>query len=347
MLFPKMKQRDVQRSVRVQRVDRTAGDAPSIGRVARVPGTGRPKGMKRRKKRGESGRGSRVRRNRRKVVITWSIVFMLLSMGTIGICVLLWVKPNRADETLTSDGSMLPPGIQKRVESKFASPSEEESRSIVSKALKIRDHAEVDHYFRAGQGGREAVIDFLIHKEDREGPVDGLDWLSSLDANNLLLEGVLVRSRKGDETGDRIALLTPDETGRWKVDFDAFARTCEPPWEQALSPETQKASVRVIVKKDIYFNGPFQSDEDWDCYAMASPDHEQTLLGYCRRDSAQARAMEQIMAHLKELGDDVTMARCFLEIRRVEGASARQFEISRVLAQDWVMGDASFDEGFQ
>jgi hypothetical protein len=342
-----MKPRDVQRSVRVQRVDRTAGDAPSIGRVARVPGTGLPKGKKRRKKRGESGRGSRLRRNRRKVVIAWSIVFMLLSLGTIGICVLLWVKPNRGDETLAADGSVLPVGVQKRVQSKFASPSEEETRLIVSNALKVRDSAKVEDHFRIGRGGREAVVDFLIHSEDRDGLVDGFDWLSSLDANNLLLEGVLVRSRKGDKSGDRIALLTPDESGRWKVDFDAFARTCDPPWPKVLEPETPKATVRVIVKKDLYYNGPFSSDEDWDCYALASPDHEQTLLGYCRRDSAQAKAMEEIMAHLKEWGDTAIMARTVLEIRRVEGADKRQFEISRVLAQDWVLGAVPFDEGFK
>lgn len=342
-----MKPRDVQRSVRVQRVDRTAGDAPSIGRVARVPGTGLPKGIRRRKKRGESGRGSRHRRNRRKVVITWSIVLMLVSLGTIGICVMLWVRPNRVEESQVSDGGLVPVGVQKRVESKFASPSEEESRSIVSRALKVRHAEEVDNLFRAGQGGREAVIDFLIHFEDREGVVDGLDWLSSLDANNLLLEGVLVRSRKGDELSDRIALLTPDATGRWKVDFDALARTCEPPWGRVLNPETPRATVRAIARKDLYFNGPFNSDEDWDCYSLASPDHEQTLLGYARRDSAQARAMGQIMAHLKELGEEVSMARAVLEIRRVEGASVRQFEISRVLAQDWVMGEVPFDEGFK
>jgi len=219
--------------------------------------------------------------------------------------------------------------------------------AIVRKALMVRDPAEVENYFRTGRGGREEVVGFLIQSEDRDGVVDGFDWLSSLDANNLLLEGVLVRTRNGDKTMNRIALLTPDDTGRWKVDFDAFARTCDPPWSKVHAPETQKATVRVFVKKDLYFNGPFNSDEDWDCYALVSPDHEQTLLGYCRRDSAQAEAMEETMERLKELGDDATMARAVLEIRRVEGTDNRQFEISRVLAQDWVLGAVPFDEGFK
>ena len=57
-----MKSRDIQRSVRAQRFDRSAGDAPSLGRVARVPGTGMPKGDRRRRRRGEGGRGDRERK---------------------------------------------------------------------------------------------------------------------------------------------------------------------------------------------------------------------------------------------------------------------------------------------
>ena len=280
-------------------------------------------------------------------MIAWSIVFTLISLGTICICVMLWVKPNRGDEELVSDGGMVPVGVQKRVQSKFASPSEEESLAIVSRALKVRDPGLVGKCFRTGVGGEDAVIDFLLHREDLEGVVDGFDWLSSLDSNNLLIEGVLVRTRKGDKIADRLALLTPDETGSWRVDFDAFARICEPAWEQVVKPETSMAKVRAIVRKDLYFNGPFHSDEEWDCFVLASPDHEETLLGYCRRDTAQARAMEQIMARLEESGVESKLARAFLEIRRVEGASARQFEISRVLAQDWVMGPQPFDEGYQ
>ena len=36
-----------------------------------------------------------------------------------------------------------------------------------------------------------------------------------------------------------------------------------------------------------------------------------------------------------------------LEIRRIEGAESRQFEITRVLAEDWVMSAKPFDENFK
>ena len=44
---------------------------------------------------------------------------------------------------------------------------------------------------------------------------------------------------------------------------------------------------------------------------------------------------------------EIPVPRAILEIRRVEGAEPRQLEISRVLAEDWVMGDAPFDEQFK
>jgi hypothetical protein len=35
-----------------------------------------------------------------------------------------------------------------------------------------------------------------------------------------------------------------------------------------------------------------------------------------------------------------------MEIQRVEGAESRQFEILKVVAEDWVVGEVPFDEGF-
>ncbi|MCU0750861.1 MAG: hypothetical protein MUF13_15085 [Akkermansiaceae bacterium] len=342
-----MKHRDIQRSVRAQRVDRAEGDAPSIGRVGRVPGTGLSKGTRRRKKRGESGRGARHRNNRRKVMITWSVVFMLIALGTVALCVMLWVKPNSGGEAISADGSLLPPGVQKRVESEFVSPPEDESLAIVKKAMRIQKASEVDEFFRVGKGGAAQVIGFLNAMEDLDGKVDGYEWLSSMDANGMLLEGVVIRTRKDDRVRNRLALLTPDERGRWRVDFDAFARVVEPSWDQVMKEETPKALVRVITARDSYYNGTFASDADWDCYGLASPDHEEILIGYARKGSPQSLAMARIMDDGTDVQTSVNLNRAVLEIRRVEGATSRQFEISRVLAQDWVMGDTPFDEGFK
>ena len=99
--------------------------------------------------------------------------------------------------------------------------------------------------------------------------------------------------------------------------------------------------VRVILGEDSYFNGPFQDDRQWVCYGMGSPDTETVLLGYCRVGSPQARAMIWMSSK------GAAVVRATLEIRRVEGASPRQFEIVRVLAEDWVMGKTPFEDGFK
>lgn len=41
------------------------------------------------------------------------------------------------------------------------------------------------------------------------------------------------------------------------------------------------------------------------------------------------------------------LKRMTLELRHVEGAQPRQVQISRVVAEDWVVGDRMFDEGFR
>jgi hypothetical protein len=40
------------------------------------------------------------------------------------------------------------------------------------------------------------------------------------------------------------------------------------------------------------------------------------------------------------------VARATLEIRRVEGAGSRQFEILKVVAEDWVAAEVPFEESF-
>jgi hypothetical protein len=104
--------------------------------------------------------------------------------------------------------------------------------------------------------------------------------------------------------------------------------------------------VRVIVARDSYYNGPFRDDREWLCFGMASPDAEVILLGYCRKDSPQARAMERMFPKDDELNGDTRrkmVIRATLELKRPPGAETRQFEITHVLAEDWVLSDVPFD----
>ena len=338
-----MKPNDVKRSVRSQRFDRSAGDAPSLGRVGRMPGTGIPKGPRRMRKRGDRGDrgGNRTRISQTRMVIVWSVVMVLIVVGGMGAALKLWLKTS-GDRSRGGDGEVI---LERRIVSEFPSPSEEKALELVRRAVALSDPADVKDYFRTGETGIGEVMGFLREMENKDGELTDYNWLSSMDANGMLIDGVLVSTMDDGKFKNRLALLTPDEKGVWKIDFEAFARSVDPSWEEIISGDAKEALVRVIVAQDSYFNGPFHDESKWRCFAMATPDNDKILLGYAATGSPQAKAMDRILAEEKEAEASKSMRRATLKLRRVDGSDARQFEITRVLAEDWVVSDTMFDGG--
>jgi hypothetical protein len=358
-----MKPRDVKRSVRSTRVDRSEGDAPSIGRVARVPGTGLNKGVRRRRRRGESSNGNRDRNNRKKVMFAWSAVFTSLALIAMGTAVWFWLRPQMRHTATASEDQVKP--IQERVVSEFESPSEAQAVAMVKSALAVRDRAKVVDHFRIGTTDAAGIVKFLTEMETLDGKISSYSWMSSMDANGMLIDGVSVFLDGADKVRNRLAMLTPDAEGVWKVDFDSFARKVSPEWDEILRNKAEVAVVRVVVADDTYHNGIYKDETQWTCYGMVSPDHEEVLMGYCKKGSPQALALERITSGT-DLLDKVsqplnqpvrrmnpsthssrTLNRAVLEIRHAAGAEQRQFEITRVLAEDWVMGSMAFDQNFK
>jgi hypothetical protein len=231
--------------------------------------------------------------------------------------------------------------------SKFASPTEDEARDLVRRALALREPEKVGEVFRAGDASPAEVVGFLAGLAALDGRFERMDWLSSMDMEGQLLEGVLVVFAGKDGPRERLAFLLPDDNGVWKVDFEAFARSSRPPWKELLKGDAKSARVRVFAAKDVYFNGPFRDESLWVCYAMTSPEsrdllpeESELLRGYCRVGSPQAKAMELVFA------SDVRLSRATLEIQKTEGAEFRQFEITRVLSGDWVLPPKPLDEKF-
>lgn len=338
-----MKNRGIQRSVRASKISRSPGDAPNIGRVARVPGTGMPKGERRIRKRGER-RSRAAGIYRREVVMAWSILIFSAAFLVLGFSVWSWVNGLMGREVTAGSAE---PTIERYKVSEFESPSQEEAVALVKMALKARDPLQVMAYFRAGETGPETIIRFLAGMEDRYGPIRDCQWLSSMDANGLLLEGVLVASELDGKPHKRLALLTPDEAGVWKIDYDAFARVTQPSWEAILDGDGQ-GMARVILSNDAYYNGPFRDDSRWSCYGMASPDIEPILIGYCRKGSPQDEAMQRMLRSEPDQAEPGVagqshVIRATLQLARPPSAEKRQFEITRVLAEDWVLSDEPFD----
>lgn len=336
-----MKSDGIKRSVRAHRYERSTGDAPNIGRVARMPGTGMPMvKQKRRSRRGEGGWLSGE--NHQQVFLKWTMLLAGVALLLLGGVLWLWLSPKIAAKGNLAALSPVENDSDVRVIARFPSPSERDALAMVKRALAARDPAAIEQLFRTGSSGPEEILRFLENLESVDGKISGYEWLSSLDANQLSIEGVQVNFENAGVVHNRLALLTPDAKGKWKIDFDAFARTASPPWKEILENRAEKAVVRVLVGKDSYFNGPFRDEKQWVCLGMVSPDTDELLFGYCKAGAPPAAAIDWILSK-----GEVKFFRATLELHRVEGAEARQFEISRVLAQDWIVSDLPFDEGFR
>jgi hypothetical protein len=274
-------------------------------------------------------------------MLVWSVVLVVFAISVLGFFAGVWLKGQmgRKAEQMVDAG----PVIQRHKVSEFASPSEQEALDQVKTGLALRDPTRVAEYFRLGAVKPEEVVSFLANMEAEDGGVTGYQWLSSMDANHLLIDGVLVSTELDGKARNRLAFLTPDESGKWKIDFDAFARTVHPSWEELLAPGGGKGLVRVVLARDSYFNGPFRDESEWTCYGMASPDSEMILLGYCRKNSPQEHAMSRIFHVDEEKDARGRIKRATLELQRPEGAELRQFEIIRVLAEDWVLSGTALD----
>jgi hypothetical protein len=271
-------------------------------------------------------------------------VLVVVVLAVLAVFFWIWMRPRMSRQPLVSEAQAAAL-VKSRNVSAFVSPSEKDALDLVKRALALRDPTSVGKYFRPGSAAPREVIAFLSETESRDGELTGCQWLSSMDANGLLIDGVLVSTSRNGVPRNRLALLTPDDAGVWKIDFDAFARAVKPSWDKLLAAEGGQGLVRVVIAKDSYYNGPFKDETQWVCYGMATPDRDEILLGYCRKESPQARAMERIISGEVRTEGDMrrTLNRATLELRRPEAAENRQFEITRVLAEDWVLGAKPFD----
>lgn len=279
------------------------------------------------------------------MILSWTAVLVAMVLGVLTVFFWSWLRTRMGRQALTAE-ELAAANMKSRNVSAFDSPTEEAALDLVKQALALRDPAMVERYFRPGAASPGDVIAFLTGMEAQDGVVTGSQWLSSMDANGLLMDGVLVSTSKDGVPRNRLALLTPDEAGVWKIDFDAFARTVKPSWEGLLAAGGGQGLARVIVARDSYYNGPFKDEAAWVSYGMVSPDTTEIMLGYCRKDSPQARAMERILSS-EESAERRKLNRVTLELRRPEGAANRQFEITRVLAEDWILGAQPFDATFK
>ncbi len=335
-----MNRNKIQRGVQ-SRNTRAVGEAPLLGRVGRMRNEEAP-GIRIRR-RSSGGIAQRPKRGvSRMSMILWSSMLFLVTCGVIGTSLFLWVRSQRSVANTAAVKSMLE---NVRVASKFASPSEDQALSIVRRALDVKTSSEVEPLFHPGDCRPEEIVEFVKRLHADGGKTQRYEWLSSMDVDGLLMEGVVVVTERKGVQSEWLAMLVPNDKGVWKVDFEALARTSRPALRDLIEGKVDRSQARLFVAADVYYNGPFHDETAWSCYAMFSPetrelltDDSEIIRGYCKIGSPQDKAMEQIFAG----GSQVR--RVIIEIQRVEGAEKRQFQITRVLGEDWVMPPKPLDE---
>ena len=327
-----MKTPDFQRGI-VSRLNRAEVEGPSLGRVSKLRDADSSNGGMRIRR-----RGSRSNPARSRMLLIWSAVLSVLTLMVIGLAVSFWLLPYLFHDSTADAGPLVNRDSQVRVASKFPSPSREQALEMVKRAITNRDPDQLESLFRMGSASRAEILAFLNASDRRDGLIDRFEWLSSMDVNGILLDGVLVIYKNKAKPVERLAFLTPDAAGNWKLDFDAFARSVKPSWQTLLGKGAEQALVRVFVGHDVYYNGPFGDDKQWVCYGVASPDTEALLRGYCRVNSEVATAMDRLFL------DGRKLSRATLELSRVKDGEPLQFEIIRLVSEDWVVAEPTPDK---
>jgi len=135
--------------------------------------------------------------------------------------------------------------------------------------------------------------------------------------------------------GSRRLLCVVREKGSAKVDFKAYARHGSVPWEDLLSGTAKQASeVRVLIQKTDYYNFEFADEQRWIDFTATTPDLDSSLHLYVSKNNPDIKILNKL-ASGEALGVTVAIS------AHGESHLKRQFEITALLATDWVLPDKS------
>ncbi len=330
-----MKPRIVEYDAKSPRPDRAVGDAPGIGRVAKVTdveSSSKASGRRRRVE-GQS-QGEQVDRLIRSLTLTAISVAVVMLL----IFIVVWVKRSLTPDEQADDAVRVD---RHRVVDAAPRPAvldEREALELMRRGLAVRFVARVGEYFKLGATSRaDDVVAFLEGMESKDGLVSGLDYQPPILVDSQTVGCVEVLTCSGERTTKRLALLVHDAEHGWRIDFDAFARLAEPSWQSLLDASASEGIVRVHVA-----GVSIEESAATECWTLESPDVEVALHGYCQPGSPQSRAMHAVMDQ-----DAPSRQRVTLVVRPLKERGRSDFGIQRVISSDWVMGRQSFDEQFR
>jgi hypothetical protein len=260
-------------------------------------------------------------------------------LALIGMGVFVVVGLNR--DRVMSDTTWRDPSVDRFIAPVQSTipPSEEEALELVQTVLAMTKAEQFGSRVRLGGMTAEQAVDFLVHREERDGKIMRMDWIGNMDANGIQIEAVQIVFENETRPPRRV-LLTPTKNGDWQVDMPSLANWNSMPWEKFLNEPGSEADLRVVIVRDNYFNGDYANDRDWSAFRMVSPESEIALIGYCRKDSPALMAISSL---LKE----AVYARVVVRVRKAEVPGNRQCEIISVLAEDWIVTETPVEARFQ
>ncbi len=317
---------------------RKFGDAPAIGEVPRASGEKPPNRTRR------SSRTSQKKRLPRRF-FAWSALACF-----IGICILIvaLVRYSRNDDEQSAPPENLSetPGdfdllLKEKENTYLPDLKSDQAIKIVTLALANRDPGLIQDFFILGKGeSPEQAMKELIRIREAEGEVSSTEWLGlNFPNGSTVLQVMVYTSIEGNEKA-RVAQFAAGSDGKWRIDLDAYLRKCIPPIAEVVSSKSGTSLVRVFVAEDSFYHGMYYNETEWKVFALASPDITDLLYGYVKRGSSQDKALRRI------IDTDETVHRAALNLMKRPDSGPRQFEISRVVAENWIIGKKHFDASF-
>lgn len=289
---------------------------------------------------------ARNHRRRHKIVFLhrWLVLVLGVTGVTLG-AMLLWTLLNQSPARTRPAA----PSADNR-----PSIDSADAVALVSRLLGAGTPAELEPVLRKGAIPADRALQLLHAVEREKGGFEEPAWFGPVDCLSAPVSIVVLPTKTGSPL---LAALTPGGDGGWRIDFEALIGHCSPSIDDWIAGTASEGTVRVLGRRGFYYNGFFRDDERWACFALTHPDGESTLYAYCPRDSPQFDALRDILRRraiaTEALGagspDDLhaeesTSFRTTLRLRKPEHQIGRQYEISEVLSDDWVVGEASLEE---
>ena len=267
------------------------------------------------------------------------VVLMLLAVFLVG-----YFRKKASEATESAAFGQFPGGSATSTGGKsveLPTIGEVEALSIVRAAFAQGNNQDPTRHFTSSDGASTGEThDALSRINALEGEITAYRWMGQKYVNGVVIGEVATQRETGGEYSRRLAQLVLGTDGKWRIDTDSYLRKCVPGWPEILSGESKTSIVRVFVAEDTYYNGIYSDDAEWRAYALVSPDTPEPVYGYARPGSPQEKALRKILAAEEEIH------RASVEISVHPEAGRRQFEITGVLAENWVIGGTRFDESF-